>query len=136
MATATATTRRAYPDTAARRMAIFTRSWELAEQAGLGAWDCRFRSIEIGIDDCPTRLEVDVASATDAGLLHRVDVDLTRGVASCDCIAAAGFGRPCRHAGVAFMYGTLAIEAYASAAEEYAAQLRAEDRADALAPSL
>lgn len=120
------------PLTPSRRSA---RSIELAAQAGQGAWACRFKSLEVGVDGQPSRVQVAVPSSSVPFLAHAVDVDLRAAVASCGCVAAS-FGRPCRHAGAALLYGACVVRAYAEAQAEYAAQRRAEDNARALAPSL
>lgn len=149
MTTATRTALRATSASLARSSAILDRieatetasaarrrrSLELAALAGLGAYSCRFVSLDLRPDDVPSVVRVDVPSASLPLFAHRVTVDTSSATATCDCIAAS-FGRACKHQGVGLLYAREAVRAFQTAASDLAARLREEGNAAALRPSL
>lgn len=149
MTTATRTALRATSASLARSSAILDRieaaetasatrrrrSLELAAQAGLGPYSCRFVSLDLRPDDLPSVVRVAVPSRSLPFVSHLVEVQTAEAIASCDCIAAS-FGRACSHAGVGLLYAREAVRAFQTAASDLAAQLRADGNAEALRPSL
>ena len=99
------------------------RSFELALQAGMGAWAVKFRSLEIGKDGQPARVEVDAPSASVPFLSYRVVVFFDQQRVTCTCLAAQ-YGRPCKHVGAGLAYAREVLRAYREAASEYAAAMR------------
>lgn len=107
-----------------------TRSLELAEAAGMGAWSVRFRSVDLDPAGAVQRVTVWAPSRSQPDAWHECVYDAAGDSATCACQAAA-YGLPCGHAGAAIRYGRVVVACYAAAEEERAAYARHEQNARA-----